>query len=303
MGAVALRRYSPREAVPEETALQAADGQRLAATVRDVRDARLAVVLAPATSVRRTFYGAFADFLAEQDVASVAFDVRGIGDSVPAPKGARMSDWGRLDLDAALAFARKRWPGATVAVVGHSAGGQLVGLAATLPDAVVGVAAQSGWWRHWSGLGSLRMLATMHALIPAFATTLGHVPGWTGLGHDLPGGVAREWARWCRHPDYLFRDESDARRALYARYRGPLLALSFEGDDYGPAAAIDAFASFYPNARVERCHVGGDLGHFGFFRPKARAEWERVLAWLEAEALGSKTPPGDEETKRRSREA
>lgn len=265
----------------EETRLEAADGFRLAATVRGPADPALVVVLAPATSVPRGYYGAFADWLAEQGVASVAYDVRGIGDSTPAPKAALMSDWGRLDLDAVLGFARKRWPTAKVAVVGHSAGGQLVGLSATRPDAIVGIAAQSGWWKHWRGTGRIRMFATMHVLMPAFATILGRVPHWTGIGHDLPGGIAREWARWCRHPDYLFRDGGGALRAQYARFRGPLLALSFEADHYGPRAAIDAFAAFYPNARVERRHVTeGRLGHFGFFRPKAKPEWERVLGWL-----------------------
>jgi predicted alpha/beta hydrolase len=42
-----------------------------------------------------------------------------------------------------------------------------------------------------------------HALIPAASALFGFLPmrALTG-GEDLPGGVALEWARWCRHPRY-----------------------------------------------------------------------------------------------------
>src|SRR5690606_32528534 len=101
------------------------------------------------------------------------------------------------------------------------------------------VASQLGYWRRWPTSEQLKLGLTVHALLPGLATALGYVPGWTGLGEDLPGGVAREWARWCRHPDYLMGYVPEA-RAHFASLRGPVLAWGFTDDWYAPIPAVDA---------------------------------------------------------------
>ena len=35
---------------------------------------------------------------------------------------------------------------------------------------------------------------------------LGYVPGWSGLGEDLPKGVFEQWVRWVMSERYLFAD-------------------------------------------------------------------------------------------------
>lgn len=92
-----------------------------------------------------------------------------------------------------------------VAVVGHSVGGQLVGL---LPDAsrisaLVTIGAQSGDWRLWPLPTRLAMAVLWYGLVPGVTHAVGYLPGSLGIGEDLPAGVALEWARWCRTPGYL----------------------------------------------------------------------------------------------------
>jgi hypothetical protein len=44
---------------------------------------------------------------------------------------------------------------------------------------------------------------------PGFASTLGYAPMRAlGMGENLPAGVARQWARWGRHPEHLFSESA-----------------------------------------------------------------------------------------------
>lgn len=100
----------------------------------------------------RRFYREFAEFLASRGHAVLTFDHRSMGESVPAPR-ARMRDWGEKDLAGVLTYVQKGHPALPLAGFGHSAGGQMLALAegAERYQAFVGVAAQSGHWRHWPG--------------------------------------------------------------------------------------------------------------------------------------------------------
>jgi predicted alpha/beta hydrolase len=123
--------------------------------------------------------------------------------------------------------------------------------------------------------------------IPGLSPLLGYFPSSVfSLGDDLPRGVAEQWARWGRHPDYLL-SEGGAVPFHFARLRLPILAHSIEGDFYAPEAAVNALLGFYSNSVRRHRHLKGP-GHFTYFRPKWSALWDDVVDWLRApNALGS----------------
>jgi predicted alpha/beta hydrolase len=270
-----------------ELRLRARDGYGLAATFHRGAGPDC-VVVAGATGVKRQFYGPFARFLVGKGFSVLTLDYRGIGGSRPpgSLRGfqARMQDWGTHDLDAALAWAVDVARPRRLLVVGHSVGGQLLGLAdhADLVDAAAFIGSQSGYWGHWplatrAGIGLL-----WFGLIPSLSPVLGKFPSSRlGLGEDLPRGVAEQWARWGRDPDYLLRKDAK-RREQYAQLRLPLRMYSIDGDFYAPHEAVDALAGFYSGAQVERIHLpkGPTTGHFTAFRPGDPALWDGVAAWL-----------------------
>ena len=130
------------------------DGQRLRGHFLQATGASggLPVLLSPATGVKQHFYLRFARWLAAQGHDVLVFDYRGIGLSLHGPLKdcrATLAEWGQLDQVAALDWlvARTGVPG--VVLVGHSAGGQMIGL---LPNhqrvaRLVGVAASTGWFK------------------------------------------------------------------------------------------------------------------------------------------------------------
>jgi predicted alpha/beta hydrolase len=273
-------------------AVRAADGYALAASVYEPRRPPLGtVVVASATGVRRSYYAAFASWLAARGRRVVTFDYRGIGGSRPediAHFDASLLDWAERDLQAVLQFASEA---GQVDVVTHSVGGQMLGL---VPDPsavrrVVMVGSQSGDLRLWpTAFDRARYRALWYAVVPGIAGTLGYLPGALGIGEDLPGGVAREWARWCRTPGYMVGGrDGDKRREAYRRLAVPILAFGFEDDAYAPPSTVDALLALYEKASIRRRHVArreARVGHFGFFRERFRATfWNEVASFLETD--------------------
>lgn len=251
-------------------------------------------LLAPAMGVARRFYRPLAEHLAGCGVAALVPDYRGMGDSHEAPAGATEIDlvtWGERDLPAAMETLAARWPGVPRVWIGHSVGGQLLGLYAG-PEihAALLVASQSGHWRHWDGGKRLGMAFLWHAGIPLATTAFGRLPmRLLGQGEDVPRGVAREWARWGRHRDYILSEASPRGGLHFAHYAGPLRSYAILDDAYAPRRAVEALAAGFTGTSPEvRAISPRDLGlraigHFGFFRPATgKALWTESVDWLRA---------------------
>ena len=290
-------------AAPVATALRIAarDGFALGASLYEPAapdGGRPLVLVAPATGVLRRLYHPFASFLAGEGFRVLTWDWRGTGDSrPPSLRGfsATMMDWATHDFAGVVDWAGAQAHGAPLLAVGHSFGGQSLGLlpadaAARLAGAVT-VASQSGYWGLWPWPQRYYYAFVWHLLVPAFTALHGYFPSrLLRFGEDLPAGVARQWARWCRTPEFL----GDWRG--HARFAAPILALSFADDAYAPRAAVDELHRRYATAAVERRHLGprdvgaARIGHFGFFKPGLPELWREVSAWLLSTATAG-TPP------------
>jgi predicted alpha/beta hydrolase len=277
----------------------AADGRELAIT-RFPADGQpwATMVFAGAMGVRQDFYAPFARFLAKNGVHVVTFDYRGMGWSRPedlASLRADVSDWAEKDLNAMLGEARAMAPQLPLTFMGHSLGGQLLGV---LPDnarvsAALTVTAGSGWYR-FNDRMPVRVRIFWFLAVPLLTPLFGYFPGKaTRMVGDLPAGVAWQWRRWCLDPEYLLVEGKGA-RAAFQRVSAPILAYSFEDDPIITRTAIDSLHGFYANARVERRHLApaevGErrVGHFGFFAAKSEPTlWSHSLGWLRAAAQAS----------------
>jgi predicted alpha/beta hydrolase len=274
-----------------ELEVPALDGLPLAATLhRPALPPRGVVVINSAMGVSRRFYARFAAHLAGRGYCVVSYDYRGIGGSALA-SGARLRHWGELDFAGVLAWARSAFPDVPLACVGHSLGGQILGLTreARHVRAFLAVAAQSGYWRHWNRQYWPKLLAAWYVAAPAAAAALGRVPGFLIGGEALPSGIARDWARWCRTPHYMSDEDGRPLRPFFDEIACPALFLAIRDDGaFAPEPAVRALASWYQRAAIEFAVVDprewgvASLGHFGFFRKDAPAElWRWCADWLD----------------------
>jgi predicted alpha/beta hydrolase len=273
-------------------ALTALDGRPLGATRFEPRGRALGtLVIHGATATPARYYRAFASSLAEEGVRVLTYDYRGIARSRPSSlRGdtATMTEWALLDARAAHRYVAEQYPDEPFAVLGHSFGGQLVGLIDEPRDAscALFVGVQLGYYGNWPALQRARLAAIWKVVVPAFTSTIGYLPGRVGVGEDLPRGVAEEWARWCTSPDYLVSEHPDA-IARFARFHPPLAFYSFTDDDFAPERTVGALLDRLPprgidHRRIDPKNLGkGPIGHFGFFRPKFRESlWREASAFL-----------------------
>jgi predicted alpha/beta hydrolase len=280
----------------ESFTLQTQDGQPLACEWHAPTGALRAVaVIAPAMGVPRRYYGAFAGHLAANGVGALTLDYRGMGGSQPATGEVTLHAWAEQDLAALLRDAVRRAAGAPVVWVGHSVGGQLFGLLEPAEAAqvkrVLFVASQSGHWRNWPTVGQAVMFGIWHVGIPVLTAATGRLPMKAmGQGEDVPSGVAREWARWGRHRDYIGSYAQEKGGRAFASYTGPVRSCAFPDDSYAPQQSVEKLLGLYARAQHELClitpaSVGAKgIGHFGFFRPTFQATlWAQALDWLTAD--------------------
>jgi predicted alpha/beta hydrolase len=287
---------------------EAADGRMLAGTAWEPARVEGAVVVASATGVPRRIYAALAVSLAEAGLAVLTFDYRGIGDSRDRSlrsEPARMEDWGRLDLEGALGWMRQQHPRVPLLVLGHSAGGQLIGLAPSARQlaGALTVGAQLGWAGHWPWPARGLMLACWYVLIPALARVVGYLPmAALGQGENLPRGVALQWAAWGRRRHYLFDGLGPEVRARYASLTFPLRAVHIGDDGYAPRSGVAALAAFYGGPRdvisITPDQVGTrGIGHFGWVRSRFQDTiWKALRDWLLLRVRETDAPPGPQAT-------
>ena len=280
---------APDEIRQRDIAFAAADGFALGGTLFEGGGDRPLVLISSATAVPRGYYAAFARALCKAGARAVlTYDYRGLPGS-PAPRGwgkrIGMKDWAVLDMPAAAATLDAIAPGHAMTGVGQSYGGQALGLCR-----IAGrftrygmVATMSGYHRglddRWAG-------PRMFLIGVPVASLLGRVPRWLGIGEPIPASVFRDWARWCRRPDYFFGDPAVPETAGFAEVTTPILALGLTDDRWGTRRATRSLLRRYAGAPVEERWLspadgGAPIGHLGFFRSRFSATlWPQFIAWL-----------------------
>jgi predicted alpha/beta hydrolase len=283
--------------------LSARDGVGLMATLFEPTTSNgAALLLNSGTGIARQFYAAFARHLADHGFAVLTYDYRGIGQS-DRPTTATVEQWGRIDQASMIDHLAQLRPGESLGLIGHSFGGQVLGLADNVArlSAAVLICSQSGHWRYWpAGRPRLRMLALWWLLIPGLTAATGRFPGaWIGTA-NLPANIARSWARWGRSPHYVCDERGNALRPHNDDVVFPVRWMSFADDPVAPIDAVEALGAYYPRAAIERLHLapadfGVDaIGHFGFFRKSMpRPAWDGVARWLIASLRGADHAPVD----------
>ena len=287
----------------DDITFPAADGYGLGATLFLPRGAkRHAVLINSATAVPRKIYRGFAGYLARRGCAVLTYDYRGIGGSrqkslvgYNQPKSfvgfkASMSDWAALDVAAAVAWMRERYHDLPLSYVGHSFGGQALGLLANNSEVsrALLIAAQAGYWRLMASPERYRVFALLNFVGTPLTRLLGYAPGWIGLGEDLPKGVFEQWVGWVMSERYLFTDPNLPGLSNFANYKGAMRALCLSDDPWATRPAVELLCSGFTSTKPEILTItpadagATAIGHLGFFRPEHRDTlWRGAAEWME----------------------
>ncbi len=289
----------------DDITFPATDGYLLGATLFLPRGAkRQAVLINSGAALPRKIYRGFAGYLARRGCAVLTYDYRGIGDSrqralvgYNQPKSlvgfnATMADWAALDVTAAVAWMRERYHDLPLNYVGHSFGGQALGLLANNAEVsrALLIAAQAAYWKLLGSPERYRVYAFMNYIGAPLTRLLGYAPGWAGLGEDLPKGVYQQWTSWVMSKHYLFDDAKLISLKNFPNYHGPMRALCFSDDPLATRPAVEMLCTGFTGTKPEILNVTpadagvAKIGHLGFFRPEHRDTlWRGAAEWIQAE--------------------
>jgi predicted alpha/beta hydrolase len=261
------------------------------------------VIINGATSVRCRYYERFAEALHAHGCDVLTYDYRGIGESRQGALRALSAgwlDWGENDFEGVLRYAAANHPGQAIHVIGHSAGGFVIGMApsAHLIDRIFTMGAQFAYWRDYAPDSRLRMALRWHLLMPLIVLLCGYLPakrlGWM---EDTPKGVARDWAQMGPRFEASLRGASDAITGRFARVHAPILALGIDDDPFGTVPAIDRLLGYYTGSPRYHLRLAPEviqqegIGHFAFFQPRFQASlWPLAVDWLLRQQLPSDVP-------------
>jgi predicted alpha/beta hydrolase len=247
------------------------------------------VLISSATGAPRRFYRHFAQYLADNGARAVlTYDYRGVGAPLPAGlrRKVRMAQWGTVDLPAAARLLRNRFPGHALVGLGHSFGGQALGIsgAADSFSRYMTLSAGSGYLEFTREAAKLKR--NMNFLCLPLSMALGQLPRWAGFGEPLPHGAFNQWRRWCNSPDYFHSDPEVPETERFGEVSIPMVAVGFEDDPWATRQSVEALVSWYSNAPIKlrwfsEQEAGAPVGHFGFFRKDhAGSLWPQLADWL-----------------------
>jgi predicted alpha/beta hydrolase len=308
-----LRTFTGSIAVPEaglddvfidDITFPAMDGYSLGATLYLPRGAkRHAVLINSAAAVPRKLYKGFASYLARRGCAVLTYDYRGTGDSrqksltnYSQPRSlvgfkASMSDWAALDVTAAVAWMRERYKTLPLNYVGHSFGGQALGLLPnnTEVSRALFIAAQAGSWKLMAAPERYRVYAMLNFIGRPLTRLVGYAPGRAGLGMDLPKGVFLQWANWAMSDRYLFDDPDLKALANFPNYRGALRSLCISDDPWATRPGVELLCSGFTAITPDILTItpsdagAAKIGHLGFFKAEHRDTlWRGAAEWIQA---------------------
>lgn len=250
------------------------------------------VIINGATGVLRKYYQPYSEFLCAQGFTLVTFDYRGIGDSKQASataKPASMIHWGQIDMDAVLTWAEYRYPGLKISGVGHSIGGQLLGITPNNNryESFLNIAAQQIHWKNWELKGQPLSVLFFYCVLPLFYTIKKGLPKWVLGAEYLPNQVIKDWSRFGRKPFYT-DEQGNELHAGYHEYKGNMRFYAMADDNrFAPPSCVKALQQHFKNASsdmvvVEPKQIGiKAIDHFGFFKRSMPASvWKDTSDWL-----------------------
>lgn len=250
------------------------------------------VIINPATAIKTQYYYPFSKFLVENGYAVVTWNYRGFCESKSKPLQDSIdsfSDFGTKDIPAVLGFIKARYADVPIIGVGHSVGGQQIGLVKNnhIYSGFVAVAASSGYLKNMPLHYRLQSIFFFFFYGPLSIFLKKYVIcKKLNIMEDLPRNVFYEWRRWCTKEKYLFDKDflgASIPQGNYQNLPFPIHVITATDDE---VATHKNMKSFWDNVNsidgikfktINPVDFGQKkIGHLGYFGRRFQSS-----AWLE----------------------
>jgi predicted alpha/beta hydrolase len=226
-------------------------------------------------------------------VGVVLHEWRGIGSS--DRRAGRRSNWGyrellEADLPAGVMETRSRWPQATLWLGGHSLGGQLACLYASMHrQEIAGIALVASGAPYWRNFSCAPLILAAYGLAIPLSMLMGYLPGRRiGFGGNEARGVIADWSRSGRNGRYAARGMGVDLEQSLAAVQQPILALRLRDDWLAPASSLAWLLDKMPRSpkRIDviapDALTGRAADHFSWMKAPAGIA-APLTAWMTAD--------------------
>lgn len=259
--------------------IEARDGYKLSATIqRPISKIKGVIQINCGTGIPQKVYFNLANYLTEYGYITVTYDYRGIGDSKPINLKefeAKIEDWGILDMTSIFDWIINEFPNEKKIIIGHSMGGQLVGLMDNYHkiDKLILIASSTGYWKDMSSPYKWLMPPLWFLFIPLTTFIYGYANAKKiGQGENLPKGVAIQWRNWCINPNY-FDDhfQKSNTRLFFEKLTIRLKSIQITDDPIANELTSNKILKYYKSANIQIEKISPEqlgvkkIGHTGFF--------------------------------------
>lgn len=252
------------------------------------------------TGMRKEFYSNLVQYLAENGFIVCLWEYRGMGKSRPYHKEEfsciTMQDWA-IDMRSVLDFLEARYPDWPKLMIGHSIGGQLLGLMPNhkILKGMIMINCSTGTWWHHRFPYRLKSYFFFNILTPLTVPFLGYLPAKKlKIMEDLPAALILEWREWCNSENYLF--DFLGKSIAYNAYDDIKLSIKAywtTDDPIANAVTVPALLRHFENRTAEAADIMTEairpadygvksIGHFGLFSRKFKERfWTKIVHDLE----------------------
>ena len=259
--------------------------------------ARAIVLLNPGTATKTSFYRPFVEFLVGQGYHVFLWNYRGFGESKEGSlkdRAYQFSDIGFYDIPAAIDYVKDCYPDLPLYCIGHSAGGQQLGLANNFDkiDGLIVVAASAGYFAYMPFFYRIKANFFFRFFAPISSLIFGYVPASKlNLMEDLTAPLAREWGEWCREKELFFSPRLYGKivaQGTGKNFKMPIHVFVADDDEICTEKNMKNFwknissseGIFFTKYKA-RDFPSQKIGHFGYFKKGNQRVWFDLLKVLQ----------------------
>jgi len=276
------------------------DGVKLAGILLKPVHPKAVIQINSATAVLKEFYSSFALYLMENHFAVLYYDYYGIGESKPESGlkdvNFKYTDWAKKDMASGIDFCKKEFPNFPLLILGHSVGGQMIGLVPNTNGNVKGmvtVNTSSGYGGNMKLKNRLRNFYFFEIIRPISLALFGYGKlKKLGIMEDIPKNIYNDWREWCSVSDYFFdKKYSSSIEGIegFQNINFPVEVFTATDDDIATEKNLRAFWKHVKSTAGINFHWLNpkdfglkEIGHFSLFRKKHKETlWPVILNKLE----------------------
>ncbi|MEQ8928052.1 MAG: alpha/beta hydrolase [Fulvivirga sp.] len=273
----------------EKFTIKTTDNEDLAARYFPGSDNKL-IIIAPAVGIPQGYYKHIAHHFSEKGYQIITFDYRGIGGSrqISNPESCSLYNWGLLDLDSVINYAKNTYSG-DIYLIGHSIAGQVFPIAKNNIHVkrAYFAASQNLSYSNWQGYHKYLVSIFWKIIIPFFTKVNGPLPGFAyGGNQPLPKNVAKDWRLWGITPEGAIGAIPEGKER-YAQIITPTKFAAMTDDHlFAPPKAVETLYHSFGCKEKEYLLLNPkdfnmkEIGHFNFFKKEKHILWEDIDQWF-----------------------